>query len=133
MSEGRPASVLRLVLQLGRRLLAAWLFVLHVTHASADAPAEPSADQCIAFHVEGQAERVAGHFTAAAELFKACLQPACSPVLRADCATQLASVEDATPSLVLAATADGPDLMDAGKADRLAPGWSSRAARSRAP
>jgi hypothetical protein len=74
--------------------------------------AEPSADQCIAFHVNAQAMRVEGKFSLAGSLLKQCLHPACSSLLRNDCAELLAEVEAETPTVVLAARASGVDLLD---------------------
>jgi hypothetical protein len=73
----------------------------------------PSTEQCIEHHVAGQALRVDGLFSRAAERLRQCLHDACSPVLRADCASVLDAVERETPTLVLALDVAGTDVVDA--------------------
>jgi hypothetical protein len=95
--------------------LIALVWLLRGAPVRADAVAQPTApttDQCIALHVEGQALRVAGSFADAASTLRACLHPACSPLLRADCAALLETIQNETPTVVLAARAKDVDLVD---------------------
>ncbi len=80
--------------------------------ARADQGTAPNADQCISFHVQGQKLRASGRFTEARDLLRECLHPACSPILRADCASLLEAVEKETPTVVLAASAAKNDLVE---------------------
>jgi hypothetical protein len=97
------------------RLLALFVALVATATARADdalSGQAPSADQCISFHVDGQALRVAGSFATAASKLRQCLHLACSPVLRAECATLLDAVESEMPTVVLGASLRSVDLTE---------------------
>jgi hypothetical protein len=101
------------------RCRTAALFVCGLAFAASLARAEdqsaevaPTADQCISFHVQAQALRRDGEFTAATERLRQCLLPECSPLLRNECASLLDAIERATPTVVFAASLDQQDLLE---------------------
>ena len=87
---------------------AAALLALPVTDARAD-----EKQQCMAASDQGQELRDDGNYRRAREAFGACARTACPPLLRRDCAHWLAELEDAWPSIIVAAKdGDGNDLVD---------------------
>lgn len=97
--------------------IAQLLFVACTLHAipawcdESPEPDAPTAAACIEYHREGQVRRRQGQLLAAAEPLARCLHPECSPLLREACGALLDEVETETPSIVLAATAEGRDLV----------------------
>jgi hypothetical protein len=71
------------------------------------------AEACVAAHADGQTLRNESRLLAAKERFLSCAQAECPAVLQSECATMLAEVEAALPSLVVTARdASGKDVRE---------------------
>jgi hypothetical protein len=89
--------------------LAAVIFAPALAHA---APSGSETKECIAAFDEGQRLKTEHHLKDAHTRLLACTKETCPSVLRADCAEVLRSVQNALPSVVLAADDGGKDVTD---------------------
>jgi hypothetical protein len=90
-----------------RRLLSLWLFGVCSTvglmlphRALADGP---SVDECLAASDEGQVLRDQSKYIRARDAFRTCAQTACPSIVQRTCVRWLAEIEEAIPTVVLAA------------------------------
>jgi hypothetical protein len=74
--------------------------------------AAPTKVQCVEADTNGQTLRQSGKLQSAREAFRSCADPACPPLVRADCTTRLDEVARVTPSIVLEARDATGDLAD---------------------
>lgn len=82
---------------------------------SPDAPqvsVEEANHQCLSSHRQGQQLERSGLLLSAAQAYRDCLRPHCSPVLREDCGARHMSVKADTPTVILAVQHQGEDLAD---------------------
>lgn len=88
--------------------------LLAIVLATAPVAAAIDKKACIASSEKAQQLRADGHLTAAREELLQCAREACPAVVRKDCARWLGEIEDALPSVVLAARdAGGHDVTSA--------------------
>jgi len=74
---------------------------------------EPTKDECIAANEEAQSLQRSGHLRGARDRLRLCTSHACPGAVREDCAARIHDVEEALPSVVLAARdAAGADLVE---------------------
>ena len=74
------------------------------------AVAAPTRQACLSSYEESQVSMRRGRLMQARESLSACLDEACPPTLRADCADWLKEVETRTPSVVVEFVADGTSM-----------------------
>lgn len=86
------------------RILAAVAVVLPIARA---AHAAPDREACVAAYESAQVAMRRGRLNEARENLGVCLDEACAPVLRSDCAQWLKEVESRLPAIVL--SCEGPD------------------------
>lgn len=79
--------------------------------AGADASSAPSQLECATAHRDAQIERNQGNLLASRTELARCLHLECNPLIRKACGDLLSEVELALPSIVLAATVQGEDLL----------------------
>ena len=91
-------------------LLAAAAFALVASSARADEPEVKRA--CLESYESAQVHRQQGHLLDARQSLQVCTREACPPLVRTDCAHWLDDIEQALPSIVVQATADGQELVD---------------------
>lgn len=91
-------------------LTASWLSLGVLAPRVGHAQAQPTKEQCIAAHADGQAMRKDGKLKSARDRFLVCTNDACPAPLRAECGPWLTEVESALPSVVFEVKgADGKD------------------------
>lgn len=96
--------------RLGATLGVLWLAAWPLSRAHADA----TRDACVAAHVQGQELKLASDYAAARARFAICSAARCPAVIRDDCASLLAGLDAALPTVVFAVrTTDGRPLRDA--------------------
>jgi len=90
--------------------MAAGVAVILVARSASAAPSDKAA--CISAFDDGQRSKSDHHLKLAQTQLLMCTKEVCPPVLRADCAEVLRSVQSAVPSIVLAADDAGHDITD---------------------
>lgn len=91
-------------------LVSGLVFFSSVAHAAPTSGAETK--ECIAAFDEGQRLKTEHHLKDSHARLLACSKESCPSVLRADCAEVLRNVQNALPSIVLAADDGGRDVVD---------------------
>jgi hypothetical protein len=92
-------------------LLVAGATFLRTTPSAADKANDKQ--QCVAAYEEGQRLRKGGFLTAARERLLVCAQEMCPSMIKRDCTTWVAEVEQALPTVVFEAVgAGGKDIVD---------------------
>lgn len=81
--------------------------------AAEDAPADPQKVACVAALDEAQTQMTARKLKDARASFVACSSEACPAIVREDCARSLLDLDATQPTVVLSATVDGHDAIDA--------------------
>jgi hypothetical protein len=98
---------------LGTLVLASTLGTLPARTAPPDAAADPAEKAaCVAAYDAAQRARAASHFRAARDALVTCARTSCPSSLQKDCAKWLDQLEEAQPTVVIAARKGGADVED---------------------